>query len=193
MGVYTGAAIPITFDKEIMQATQHISRQQLAEIVDAIYGQGEVIVKEASSDYDSPPRHFPDADSLQADLDRSSSRGFHFYSIYYPEAGGRVYDRRIDLIPEKCEGHTHRFKQEGWGLIRLQCRSREASNIECNIAVNSEVRASNWSETYPDMGDPAEWDWKLIKSKAGRLVRLLRKLGKQQVEQAGGADAEEAV
>jgi hypothetical protein len=166
-----------------MQATQHITRQQLAEIVDAIYGQGEVIVKEASSDYDSSLKHFPDANSLHADVDRAGTRGFLFYSIYYPEAGGYVYERRIDLIPEKCEGHTHRFKQEGWGLIRLQCRFQDPSDIECSIAVNSEVRASNWSNTYPDLGDPAGWDWKLINSKCGRLTRLLRKLGKQKVEQ----------
>lgn len=165
-----------------MQATQHITRQHLAEIVDAIYGQGEVIVKEASTGYDSSPNHFPDAESLQADVGQADTRGFFFYSIYYPEAGGHVYERRIDLIPEKCDGHTHRFKQEGWGLIRLQCRFRDPSDIECNIAVNSEVRASNWSDTYPDMGDPAEWDWKLVNSKAGRLIRLLRKLGKQKAQ-----------
>ncbi|MBB5353966.1 hypothetical protein HNR46_004237 [Haloferula luteola] len=162
-----------------MQATQHISREQLAKIVEAIFGQGEVIVKEASSRYDSPARAFSGTEALNHDLDDDATPGFRFYSIYYPEAGGHVYERRIELIPEKCDGHTHRFKQEGWGLIRLQCRSRAQGTIECNIAVNSEVRAANWSDAYPDMKDPAEWDWNVVKSKAGRLVRLLRKLGQQ--------------
>lgn len=160
-----------------MQATQHISRQQLAEIVQTIFGQGEVIVKEAISRFDSPTNVFSDADALNGDWDDATS-GFRFYSIYYPDAGGHVYERRIELTQENCDGHTHRFKQEGWGLIRLQCRSRDQDMIECNIAVNSEVRSTNWRDTCPDLKDPAEWDWNIVNSKAGRLVRLLRKLGK---------------
>jgi hypothetical protein len=45
--------------------------------------------------------------------------------------------------------------------------------------VNSEERAHNWSDTYPDLKSPDLWDWAVVKKKAGRLIRLLRKLGKQ--------------
>ncbi len=162
-----------------MQTTQQITRQQLDDVVDEIFKLGEVTVKEASSSYDAVLREFPDSESLKADLNCSGVSRPFLYAIYYPDVGGHVYDRRIELIPEKCEGHTHRFSYAGWGLIQLQCRFHDDQSVECRIAVNSEVRASNWRETSPDMGDPALWDWKVVKSKAGRLTRLLRKLGKE--------------
>jgi hypothetical protein len=177
-----------------MQTSATITTIQLDEVVAAIFKQGEVVVTEANSEYDSPLKSFPDANALSEDLKRKDTSGFFFYSIYYPEAGGHINERRVDLIPKKCNGHTYRFKLEGWGLIHMQCRFQDPYSLKCNIAVNSEARASNWSDTCPEIGDPAKWDWKIVSSKAGRLVRLLRKLGKEKEgEQVGAGDAEEAV
>jgi len=63
-------------------------------------------------------------------------------------------------------------------LIHLQCDFRKPPIVECRIAVNSESRAGAWNETYPDFESPDAWDWGVIERKAGKLVRLLRRLGK---------------
>jgi hypothetical protein len=160
-----------------MQTTQNISPEHLRDIVHAIFDQGPVIVKQAYSGHDRNTVEFPDANALIEDLTHSEDRKpmFLHYAIYYPDAKGHVSERRIHLKPESCKGHTFRFCQEGWGLIFLQCEFRNYPSIKCNIAVNSETRAANWSDTYPELKDPSLWDWDVVKTKASPLIRLLRK------------------
>lgn len=164
-----------------MQATQHISVDQLHEIISAVFDQGNVVVKQAYSDFDCPTRQFNDVKALVEDLKYQPGQEVSFFSyvIYYPEAKGYTNEERIDLKPESCKGHTFRFSQVGWGLIQLQCNFRDYPKIECRIAVNSRERAGNWYGTYPDYKNPDLWDWEVLKKKVGTLVRLLRKHGKQ--------------
>jgi hypothetical protein len=168
-----------------MQTTQKISICQLQEIVAAIFDNGTVVVREAYSDYDCVAKEFGDAKALSDSLKDTNGRGrsFRSYTIYYPDAKGYAFEKRITLNPKSCEGHTFRFTQEGWGLIQFQCDFRNYPAVECRIAVNSSVRAGNWYDTYPEYQNPNLWDWDVIKKKAGRLLRLLRRLGKQ-AEQA---------
>lgn len=162
-----------------MQTTHTISLEQLKEIADAIFDQGPVVVKEAYSEYDCPTREFLTADALMENMANGpilKGKAFFSYALYYPEAKGFVYEERIKLIPEKCHGHTFRFSQNGWGLIQLQCNFRHYPEIECRVAVNTSTRAFNWKQTYPEYKNPALWDWKIIEKKAGKLLRLVKKL-----------------
>jgi hypothetical protein len=163
-----------------MHTTQRISIDQLRELVSAIYNQGDVVVKQAYSDFDSVAREFPDAQKLMKDMAYQVGQpvALFTYAIYYPEAIGYVYEKRMTLIPECCDGHTFRFTQEGWGLIHLWSRFQDYPIIECSVTVNSPIRAWTWFDIYPDHRNPDLWDWDVIKAKAGRLVRLLRKYGK---------------
>lgn len=164
-----------------MQTTQKISITQLNEVLNAVYDSGSPVVKQATSDFDQPTKVFPTAESLREDMLRYKdlNRVFNCYSIYYPEAKGSVTDRRIDLNPGAVSGHTHKFAFAGWGLIQLQCNFRDQPMIECRVAVNSKVRAQNWSSIHPEMGLPDHWDWDVVNRHASRLIRLLRKLAKQ--------------
>jgi hypothetical protein len=163
-----------------MQTTQCISIRQLDEIAGAIFDQGDVIVKEGCSAHGCPTRRFVNVAELIDDLRHQPEQrsSFSSYAIYYPEAKGHVYEKRLTLKPESCNGHTFRFSQEGWGLIHLQCDFRNYPTIKCRIAVNSAARAGNWYDTCPEYKNPRRWDWDVINKKAGRLVRLLRKCGK---------------
>jgi hypothetical protein len=163
-----------------MQRAQEISLDQLHEVVDAVFFQGPVVARQAYSDFGRATKEFADAKSLLDDLRYEPGVGnvFRQYTLYYPEAKGHTYERRIELKPEACSGHSFRFCQEGWGLIQLQCDFRKHPMVECRIAVNSEIRAATWSDTYPDFQSPNSWDWAVVEKKAGRLVRLLRRLGK---------------
>jgi hypothetical protein len=149
-----------------MQAVKNVSFDQLKEIVNAVFEQGPVIVKEASSEYDSPTREFANASTLLESMSQTDEKKrFFAYSLYYPEAKGVVHERKIKLIPEKCGGHTFRFSQEGWGLIQLQCNFRYLPEIECRIAVNSSARADNWKDTYPKIGNRHYGTGRLLRKK----------------------------
>jgi hypothetical protein len=163
-----------------MQTSQQIYLEQLNEIVAAVFAQGPVAVRQAYSNFGCATREFADAGALLGELHYVPGVGdvFRQYTLYYPEAKGYTHERRVDLNPEACNGHTFRFCQEGWGLIQLQCDFRNHPMVECRVAVISAVRASNWSDTYPDFQSPNSWDWAVVERKAGRLVRLLRKMGK---------------
>jgi len=180
-----------------MQTTQRISIRQLHEIVGAIFDQGDVIVKEADSAFDCPTRSFVNAAELIDHLTHrpEEKSSFSSYAIYYPEAKGHVYEKRITLKPESCNGHTFRFSQEGWGLVHLQCDFRNYPTIVCRIAVNSAERARNWYDTCPEYKNPRLWDWDIISKKAGQLVRLLRKCGKHAAHHASpdGSPAEPSI
>lgn len=163
-----------------MQTSQQIFREQLSEIVAAVFAQGPVVVRQAYSNFGCATREFADADALLDDLKYEAGVGdvFRQYTLYYAAAKGHTHERRVDLKPEACNGHTFRFCQEGWGLIQLQFDFRKHPLVECRVAANSEIRASNWSDTYPDLQTPEAWDWAVVERKVGRLVRLLRKIGK---------------
>jgi hypothetical protein len=163
-----------------MQTSQKISVKQLNEVVAAIFAQGPVVVRQAYSDFSCPTKEYADAKALLDELHyepgvRDVSRQ---YTLYYPEAKGHTYERRIALAPEACNGHTFRFCQEGWGLIQLQCDFRKNPMVDCRIVVNSAIRAANWSDIYLDFQSPDAWDWQVVEKKAGRLIRLLRRMGK---------------
>ena len=96
--------------------------------------------------------------------------------MYNSEAKGHVYEETIML--DASTGHSFRFKQAGWALISLQCQFVDAASVRMRISVNSENRAERWFPTYPDLLNPDLWDWAVIRKKAGRLKRLLRKQGK---------------
>ncbi len=163
--------------REYMQTTQKISIEQLHQVVEAIFDQGEVSVKEAYSDFECATLEFTTVDALKKNMDPEQNAALFLYSIYYPESRGHVFERRIELKPESCNGYKFRFRQVGWGLIQFQCNFKTFPVIECCIAVNSHARAGNWSQTFPELKDLDLWDWDVLNKKAGRLIRLLRKLG----------------
>jgi hypothetical protein len=161
-----------------MQTAQKISTEQLHQVVSAVFDQGEVSVKQAYSDYERPTLEFKTADALNENMAYQPRQkvALFLYSIYYPETRGHVLEQRIELKPESCNGYKFRFKQAGWGLIQLQSNFKNFPIIECSIAVNSEARSANWSQTFSEFKDPNLWDWEVLDKKAGRLIRLLRKL-----------------
>jgi hypothetical protein len=158
-----------------MQTIQKISIEQLHQVVEAIFGQGEVSVKEAYSDFECATLEFTTADALKKNIAPEQKAALYLYSIYYPELRGHVLEQRIELKPASCNGYKFRFRQVGWGLIQLQCNFKTFPVIECRIAVNSNARAGNWFQTFPELKDPNLWDWEVLNKKAGRLIRLLRK------------------
>ena len=163
-----------------MQTSQQISLDQLCEVVAAVFAQGTVVVRQAYSDFGCATKEFADAKALLDELHYEPGVGdvSRQYTLYYPEAKGHTHERRIALKPQACNGHSFRFRQEGWGLIHLQCDFRKHPMVECRIAVNSEIRAATWSDTDPDFQSPDSWDWAVVEKKAGRLVRMLRRMGK---------------
>ena len=76
-----------------MQTTQIIYSHQLRNLVEAAFSQGDVIIKQTYSDYDTSIRQFHTATDLLEDMSfaHESQTKTYTYSMYYPEAKGHVF------------------------------------------------------------------------------------------------------
>lgn len=96
--------------------------------------------------------------------------------LYAEGADGNVQFRRDDLNPKTCKGATYRYSSHGWGLIQLYLESpRNGTLRNSHTNHNSETRAHNWATTYPELGDPTEWNWAVVNAFSRKLNRFIRK------------------
>ena len=158
-----------------MQREEVIKASSIGDVLDAIC-KGRPIIFEAYSEYDSDIVKLLTKAELVQYIERKAKDKKEFVNLllHYPETGGLVYKRKIDLIPESCNGATARYRVEGWGLIQAQLEF-DKETIKCRFAVNSEKRALAWAEAMQELGAPDKWQWKVVESNARRLIRVLRK------------------
>jgi hypothetical protein len=158
-----------------MQREETIDEETLRRVLNAVY-QGNPVVSEAYSHFDEDVLSFPSLGELDAYISRERAAGRPWINlvIHYPETRGLVVKKKIDLIPEKCDGATFRYSMEGWGLIQLQIDYKLAPSIECRFAVNTEKRALAWAQTLSALGAPDQWEWKAVEKQVRRLIRVLR-------------------
>lgn len=161
-----------------MPTTQLIAADRLDELLAAVFADGEPIVSEAWSDFDAAAKIFPTLDCLRGDIQSrpGQKRTCFQYAIHYPEAGGFVVEKRVELEPGTAEGHTHRFTMEGWGLIYLRLKDKGLEGIECGVTAPSRERAGEEADACEHLGTPDLWDWELVERQAGRLRGFIEKL-----------------
>lgn len=161
-----------------MQSSATISSTSLGGLLKAIFIGVEADVFSAYSEYGQPIQRFQDCTDLRkfADTTLATPKGFLNLAVRYADSGPPARIREIALNPSKCSGHTVRYSADGWGLIQIQCDAKNLPLLDCRIAVNSQKRAIAWRDNYPEMGDPGEWDWKVVEKHTRRLIRVLKKL-----------------
>lgn len=163
-----------------MQGIVTFRREDLTELVKFVFEISAATVFQAYSAYGQGLRCFGTPAELLADIELQIAKGalFLLYAIHYPDTKGHIEKAKITLNPKKCDGHTWRFSISGWGLIQFQADLRRVPNIECRIAVNSQVRSEAWASQIPTLKDPSLWDWKAVNKRAGQIIRRMKKLAK---------------
>lgn len=164
-----------------MQREDNISNESLGKIIEAIYD-GDPRVIEAYSEFDRDIREIPTKESLEQLISEEIGKKNRHKSVYclllYPGSNGFVSKRKIQLDPKRCDGATYRYTMEGWGVSQFQLELTKPASIRCRFAANSEKRANNWAETYPELGSPSLWKWSVVEKNTRRLIRVLRKNAK---------------
>ena len=137
---------------------------RLSELTAAIFDGEQPEIYQAYPEYEREPRQLANAKQLDDYMLASRQMGKEFFdfAIWYPSSAGSVEKERIELKPDKCDGHTFRYAIGGWGIFHLQCDFKRVPLIECRIAVNSQTRAKKWEPTYPDLLPVQEWNWPAI-------------------------------
>lgn len=81
---------------------------------------------------------------------------------------------RIELRGNHPAGNFD-FRCEGWGMIFLNVGAIHNGVLEeSTISHNSEARAIGRADTFPRLGTPSAWDWRVVNSAAGWLGRQVR-------------------
>ncbi|MGK4006510.1 hypothetical protein WMF31_28075 [Sorangium sp. So ce1036] len=145
-------------------------------IADAIFKERPAAVAEAYSGFDRALIQFQSAQEICAHArSKRSSDGYIHLAVLYPDMAGKLTRARISLDPKECDGHTHRYEAQGWGLIWVYLKLSPAEGPESSISANSEKRARAWSATYPDMEAPSTWHWPAVARHLRRLRSALKR------------------
>lgn len=144
-------------------------------LAEAIFKESPTAVVEAYSAFGQELREFRSSEEIcaYAKANRGSSNASVHLAILYADMAGTLSRTCIKLDPRKCDGHTHRFRAEGWGLIWIYLALQQSS-VESFVSANSEKRANAWAATYPDMESPAMWHWPAVARHLRRLRRVLK-------------------
>ena len=152
-----------------------VSDAAIQALADAIFKERPSTVVEAYSAFSQELRTFQSASELcaYATAQRGSRDGSVHVAVHYPDMAGRVVRTRVPLEPKKCDGHTYRYRVDGWGLIWVYLQLRPA-NLESFVSANSEKRANAWAPTFPEIDAPSTWDWPVVARHLRRLRRALK-------------------
>jgi hypothetical protein len=150
-------------------------------VLDFLLSDGTCDIYELASRFEQPLKQFRSLSEFEehyaiSDWAKGSTETM-LLQIYAHGAAGRFVVRRVDLIPESCNGATFRYNGEGWGLVQLYLeppRERQLHNSHTNH--NSPERAAAWSDVTDHIGSPSEWNWARVSSFSGRLNRFIRSL-----------------
>jgi hypothetical protein len=156
-----------------------ISEAQIGSIAAAIFAAPSPRVLESYSEPDRMIRCFSSSEdvlSYVADIRESGSDLVHL-AIWYPDMLGQMEVTRLALNPAKCNGHTFRYRADGWGLISVQLRLAGSAATPSRISANSQSRAEKWASVCPELGPPSRWAWSEVSRHTRRLSRALHKAG----------------
>lgn len=154
-----------------------VSLSSVEKIASTIFEKGKPIVVEAYSAFDKDIRYFRGQEDVinYAHEELVKKNGIVSLAIYFPEFGGELKIRKIDLVQEKCGGATFRFSSEGWGLVHVSLSVGAPASIASFVSANSEKRALAWESKYPDLGPVSAWDWLQVSKCLRRLRSALRR------------------
>lgn len=146
-------------------------------VANSIFEKGNPTVTEAYSSSDREIRYFKGTDDVidYAKEELTKKNGIVNLAVYFPEAGGELKIRKIELIPEKCNGAKFRFSSEGWGLIHVCLSVGAPATIASFVSAHSEKSAATWEPTYPDLGPVSAWNWPAVSKNLRRLRSALRR------------------
>lgn len=158
-----------------MQKTEVIEILKLTEIIDSVFFEP-AIVYENDSEFNSNLKKYESKELLSQAIDQAVQANLPFinFSIYYPDAKGYVFEEKIKLNPEACNGATYRYAASGWGLVQLQIDLLDKPMVEVRVTVNTQKRADEWSSAYPKLKSPSLWDWKFVEKQTRRIIKTLK-------------------
>jgi hypothetical protein len=101
-----------------------------------------------------------------------------YLMLYALGTGPEPSAHRFELRPGAAAGATFRYRCEGWGLIQLHFGNvfKDDQLRWSHTNHNTANRAAKWSPVYPELGDPATWEWPAVTRASSKLNRTIRSM-----------------
>ena len=149
-------------------------KNDFEEIVRFIYNELGLSVFQSYSQPEKLLLEYRSAEELLAELEAGQKP---IQLILWKKSFGFDYRiNKIDLNPKYCNGHTFRYRIDGWGLIHLQIGGLKGELLEtCSITHNTEKRATTWEPIKPEIGKVSEVNWEEVNRTSKKLKYLISK------------------
>ena len=130
-------------------------------------------VFQSYSEYGQPLNEYGTEEEVMNELAKHPVTQF---VLWEKDFGFEYIINKLELTPKYCNGHTFRYRIDGWGLIHLQANDLKADKIEASsISHNTEKRAQAWESTKPEFGKADELNWNEINSTSRKLKNFISK------------------
>jgi hypothetical protein len=144
------------------------------EIVKFIYDELSLSIFQGYSEFGQDLKEYRTAKELLTELETGQNP---IQLSFWKKSFGFDYRiTKIDLNPKYCNGHTFRYRIDGWGLIHLNVGRLFRGRLEASsIAHNSEKRATTWEPSIPDFGIVSDVNWEEVNKTSKKLRYLISK------------------
>ena len=148
------------------------------QLLDFIFSETDLQVFDLYSEFDKDVNEYSSSTEVAEKFDlENGGQSAVTFQLWSPCFGGEVRFRRIELDPKSCNGHTYRYRTEGWGLMQLYLGGRDQNRLHhSNIGHFEEKGASKWEEVQKEKGAVSQWNWPEIKVTSGKLRRQVQKI-----------------
>ncbi len=160
----------------LMQTIKALNQENLDRFIDFLFEFERPKVWQEYSDYGQKLKEFHSPKEVREVIGNPKNS---ILAIYFPRTKGSLDFRKINLVPEACDGHTFRFQVRGWALFHLYLDYKRPHLIGCRISCNSQKRAEAWYSTMREMGNPGRWDWKEVESIGRAITRKMGQLAEK--------------
>lgn len=152
----------------------YATKEDRADILEFVFSESSWQLYDSYSEYGEEIQKYTSIEQVESKIARTI--GTSLFVIYSPEFEGKLEMTRIELNPKHCEGHTYRYRTDGWGLIHIHFSSMRNNRLDdSQISHNSEKRANAWFPNYPELRSPDLWNWKAIEKASRKIEYRIKK------------------
>ena len=140
-------------------------------ILEYIFSDTDLQIYDANSPYGQEICNYRSIEEISSKFDLVNGDKFAVtFQLWTPRHKGQPLFRKIELDPQRCNGHTFRYSTDGWGLIQLYFGGLKNNELnQSHIGHFTEKAALKWGDTNSFNRKVSNWDWTEIQLTSKKL------------------------
>lgn len=141
------------------------------QILEYIFSETDLQVYDSYSSYGQEICNYKSVEDISTRFDLINGDKFAVaFQLWTPRHGEQPIFRKVDLDPNRCDGHTFRYSTDGWGLIQLYFGGLKNNELnQSHIGHFNEAGALKNEASNKFNGKVNLWDWREIQKTSRHL------------------------